>query len=196
MRLALILALAAPPALAEPFQIDARLSHCGYTDASIYCEFHAEGLRYVASSYDGTLYDALEALFDLGTNVPMRVSGEILQSYSLTREVTLSAWQPAEADGSEALRARLEGYWQDATHPGGAILISGGTWEVWQNSAPGAQAIFDLTGSCGDGTAPAVTVAEYDTQGFQSTCFVLRDVSETSLHLWHPETGEDLRFTK
>lgn len=196
VRLTFAIAIAASPALAEPFQIDGRLSHCGYTDASVYCEFHAGGLRYVASSSDGTPYDDLEGMFDLGTNTPMRVSGQILYSASLTRDVTLSAWEPGPPDGSEPLRASLEGYWRDADSPGGALLIHGGTWEVWQNNTPGAQAIFDLTGDCGDGRAPALAVTEYDTKRSETTCWVLHSVTDSSLHLWHPDTGQDLRFTK
>ena len=53
------------PLFAETFQVDGRLSHCGYTDASIYCVIHAGGLRFVASSADGNDAAGLEQLFEL-----------------------------------------------------------------------------------------------------------------------------------
>lgn len=194
--LAVALALLGAPALSEPFEITARLLHC-----HSHCVFLSNGTRYLAPvgtpMMKGLIASVVEeTMKGVRPTHLTHLSGEIQKSTELTFWITVTDLERLAPDGTEPLRAQLEGFWNGRSRSTPMLLITGGSLLIWRRGTEYTEAVFDLTDRCTNGEAPAIEVVEFSELDPVTTCWVIRKISERTLHLWHPGTNKDLRFLK
>lgn len=176
----------APPGThGEPYSISGLLSHCEVTDASVQCELHKDGWRYVASSAFHTDPALLEQMLDLPPNTPMSWRGDLAFYEGANVEVTIRAAQVEGNDPFAALRARLQGFWTSASDPNYQLLIAGGVFEESYENIPTDTRLMELATTCdgarGDG--PYLLAHSYARDG-DVRCFEVFELSDDTLSLF------------
>ena len=176
---------APPGTYGEPYSIGGLLSHCEVTDASLRCELHNDGWRYVASSAFHTDQGLLERLMDLPVNTPMSWRGDLAFYEGANVEVTL---REARAEGNDPfadLRARLQGGWTSASDPNYQLLIAGGVFEEVYENIPTDTRLMELANTCAgaQGDGPYL-LAHSDARDGDIRCFEVWEASATTLSLF------------
>jgi uncharacterized membrane protein len=181
----------------EPYSISGLLSHCEVTDASVQCELHKDGWRYVASSAFHTDQGLLEDLMDLPPNTPMSWRGDLAFYEGANVEVTLREARAEGDDPFAALRARLQGFWTSASDPNYQLLIAGGVFEESYEHIPTDTRLMDLATTCdgarGDG--PYLLAQSYARDG-DIRCFEVFELSRNSLSLFPLGVMRPLDFVR
>lgn len=181
----------------EPYSISGLLSHCEVTDASVQCELHNDGWRYVASSAFHTDSALLERLLDLPQNTPMAWTGDLAFYEGANVEVTIREARVEGSDPFAALRARLQGFWTSASDPNYQLLIAGGVFEEFYENIPTDTRLMELATTCegSRGGGPYVLAHSYGRDG-DIRCFEVWDASATTLSLFPLGVMRPLDFVR
>lgn len=186
----------APPGThGEPYTVSGLLSHCEVTDASVQCELHYDGWRYVASSAFYTDQGMLEGLMDLPPNTPMTWTGDLAGYGGANVDVTIREARVAGVDPYTQVRADLQGFWTSTRDPNYQLLISGGVFEEYYQNIPSDTRLMDLANTCegamGDG--PYLLAQSYARDG-DIRCFEVFELSQDSLSLFPLGVMQPLDF--
>lgn len=188
---------ALPGTHGEPYSISGLLSHCEVTDASVQCELHNDGWRYVASSAFHTDQGVLERMLDLPPNTPMSWTGDLAFYEGANVEVTIRTAEVAGNDPFAALRARLQGFWTSVSDPNYQLLIAGGVFEEVYENIPTDTRLMDLATTCdgAQGDGPYLLAHSYARDG-DIRCFEVWEASATTLSLFPLGVMRPLEFRR
>ncbi|MBN2761255.1 MAG: hypothetical protein JXQ79_12205, partial [Rhodobacteraceae bacterium] len=168
---------------------------CEVTDASVQCELHYDGWRYVASSAFHTDQGMLEGLMDLPPNTPMTWTGDLAGYGGANVDVTIREARVEGVDPYAQVRADLQGFWTSTSDPNYQLLISGGVFEEFYQNIPSDTRLMDLANSCegarGDG--PYLLAQSYARDG-DIRCFEVFELSQGSLSLFPLGVMQPLDF--
>jgi len=187
----------APGTHGEPYRIAGILSHCDVFDASMACEIHADGWRYVANSNDPTPQWLLEELLNLPVNTPIAVSGDLMFYQGLSAEVTIRDYDLTGDDPHAALRAGLQGLWQSTEDPNFQVLIHGGIFEDLYAGQPGDAFMLQLADTC-DGAyedGPAMILHPLYGEDDEPQCYIVYDAG-ARLRVFPIGTMGELTFAR
>ncbi|MBU2942504.1 DUF1036 domain-containing protein [Shimia thalassica] len=180
----------------EPYSVQGILSHCEVFDASMACEIHADGYRYVAYSTAPTPQSLLEDLMAAGENRPIGVSGDMISYEGNVAEITIRDYTFAGEDPYSAHRAAMQGLWRSLDDPNYEVLIFGGIFEELYQQLPTDTSTMFFTQNCegSPGTGPAILLKSYD-RADEDRCMFVLGVGNT-LELAPAGVMNDLRFYK
>ncbi|MCC1482230.1 DUF1036 domain-containing protein [Roseibaca sp. Y0-43] len=185
----------APGTHGEPYTVAGLLSHCEVTDASVQCELHNDGWRYVASSAFYTDQALLERMMDLAPNTPMTWVGDLAGYGGANVDVTIREARVEGSDPYARLRAELQGFWTSTSDPNYQLLIAGGVFEEWYQNIPSDTRLMELANTCegamGDG--PYLLAQSYARDG-DIRCFEVFELSQDSLSLFPLGVMQPLDF--
>lgn len=183
-------ALPAPGTHGEPYTVSGILSHCDVLDASIRCEIHSEGWRYVATSAGEapTPLAILERLNDTALNTPVRISGDLVSYEGHSADVTIREVGPGEPDRFAEVRDALQGLWR--SEHGNEVLIDGGLWQELLLGMPVFRFPMHITDECMRmaSRGPVINLRSAETGEWES-CIVIIDLTATRLHVSFAEAG-------
>ncbi|MBV0910939.1 DUF1036 domain-containing protein [Anianabacter salinae] len=188
----------APGTFGEPYSVSGLLSHCQVNDASMECEIHADGFRYLASSAGQTPLPLLEDMDSLGVNAPVTIEGDLIGYDDITAIVTIRDWSRRPADPYARLRAGLQGQWQSIDDDAFSTLIHGATLEDRYAGVPGATAIFDVGDTCEDalGAGPVLRVTYLDMTDQEPLCWVVIEVTQDYMEMHAVGAMEPFRMLR
>lgn len=187
---------AAPGTYGEPYSVSGILSHCDWYDAGLGCTVIADGWSYLATSYDHTSVDTLEALDGLGVNVPISISGDMISYEGSEALVTITDWQQQGGDPFASTRAALQGSWTSIDDSSYQVLIHGARFEEYYGSIPEDGYTMHFVSACtdGPGDGPAFELVARD--GSVDRCAYLSGVSASGLELFVAGTMHPLTFRR
>jgi uncharacterized membrane protein len=189
-------ARSAPPGThGEPYTVSGLLSHCEVTDASVQCELHNDGWRYVATSAFHTDDALLERLLMLPPNTPMTWVGDLAGYGGANVDVTIREARVEGSDPYAQMRADLQGFWTSTSDPNYQLLIAGGVFEEFYQNIPSDTRLMELANTCegarGDG--PYLLAHSYGRDG-DIRCFEVFELSQGSLSLFPLGVMQPLDF--
>lgn len=186
----------APGTFGEPYSVAGILSHCDFYDAGLGCTVLANGWSYVATSYDNTDQDLLVALEELGVNVPLSISGDMISYEGSEAMITIRDWQVEGRDPYGAARAALQGFWTSTDDPSYQVLIHGSGFEEFSKQIPGSLALMHFSDGCpgAPGDGPAFTLASRDPS--EDRCIFVSGVDGANLELFVAGTMRPLTFRR
>ncbi|MFN3147620.1 MAG: DUF1036 domain-containing protein [Paracoccaceae bacterium] len=138
----------APGTYGEPYTIAGIFSHCDVFDASMQCEIHADGWRYVANSADPTPGWFLEDMMHLPVNTPIVIEGDMIGYQGITADVTIRDYSLEGYDPFAGLRNQLQGFWRSYEDPSYEVVIYGGVFEEMSGGIPTDTSIMTLADTC------------------------------------------------
>lgn len=187
-------AVAEPGTYGEPYSISGVLSHCDVFDATMQCEIHSDGWRYVANSAEPTPLPLLEQLLALPPNTPIGISGDMMSWEGLTAEVTIREYETGGHDAFARQRAAVQGFWRSADDASYEVLIYGGIMEEMYDGVPNDTSLIKWADTCegAHGAGPAMILKSFNDPEFER-CMTLVEASNR-LVLFPVGTMGDLRF--
>lgn len=189
-------AAADPPGThGEPYSIRGILSHCEVFDASMACEVHAEGWRYVANSAGPTPLPLLERLHDMPINTPVTISGDMIGHDGHTAEITIREVTPGGRDSFAHIRDDLQGLWQG--EGGGQVLIDGGLWQELLLGMPAFSFPMFIDTECATmpSASPTINLRAAETGEWES-CFIILELDATRLRIAYAGTGDEQLYRR
>lgn len=180
----------------EPYSIAGILSHCDVFDATMQCEIHNEGWRYVANSVDPTHQWMLEELLMLPVNTPVEIAGDMMSYEGLTANVTLREYSVTGQDAFARERAGVQGLWRSVDDPAYEVLIYGGTMEESHGGVPNEMSLMTWADTCdgADGDGPALLLKSFNDPAFER-CMILQETAPR-LVLFPVGSMRDLVFSR
>lgn len=180
----------------EPYTISGILSHCDVFDASMACEVHADGFRYIASSLDPTPIEFLERFLQMEPNVPVTISGDMISYDGNVAAVTIREFELTGDDPYKEQRAALQGRWQSLDDPNYEVVIRGGIFEELYEQIPTSTSTMFFVESCPDALEPALGIDlkshEYPDE---QRCMIINEITDT-LSLFPIGVMNDLNFRR
>lgn len=180
----------------EPYTISGILSHCDVFDASMACEVHADGYRYIASSLDPTPANLLEDLLQSEPNSPITISGDMISYEEDIAKVTIREFAFTGSDPYKEQRAALQGRWQSLDDPNYEVVIRGGVFEELYEQVPTSTSTMFFVETCPDAPEPALGI-ELKSYEFpeEKRCMIINEISNT-LSLFPVGVMNDLNFRR
>lgn len=187
---------AEPGTHGEPYSISGMFSHCEVFDASMQCEIHANGFRYLASSLDPTPLDMLERLDRLATASAIGISGDMISYEGNRARVTIRDFDQGGQVPHLATLQAIQGRWWSVDDAKYEVLIHGGMFEEYYNGMPSETALIALADGCqgfpGDG--PAIQLHPL-ADAEEDRCFFVGQTGPR-LELFPAGGMNDLRFER
>lgn len=187
---------AAPGTFGEPYSIEGLLSHCDWFDEGLGCTVLADGWRYVATSYDNTPADTLIALDELGVNVPLSISGDMISYEGAEALVTIRDWARAGNDPYAEIRRGLQGFWTSADDARYQVMIHGASFEEYYDQLPQEAFTMQFREGCpgAPGGGAAFQIVARD--GTEDRCAFVSALSSMSFELFVAGTMRPLTFQR
>lgn len=180
----------------EPITVNGLLSHCEVTDASVYCELHADGWRYVATADGVTPHEWLEYFLELPANTPMTWRGEMRDVGATSVDVALADYELEGHDPFAGIRFDMQGAWVSDDDSSYLLIVQGGVFEELYDGIPTDTSFMTLASGCpgqgGDGGTYAIVRS---IQGGEPRCFLVDHVGGHELSLWSVDAMNMLNFT-
>ncbi|WP_372884645.1 DUF1036 domain-containing protein [Shimia sp.] len=180
----------------EPYSIAGILSHCDVFDATMQCEIHNDGWRYVANSADPTPQWMLEELLMQPPNTPISIEGDMMNYQGLTANVTLRGYDIGGADPFARERDGVQGLWRSLDDASYQVLIHGGIMEELYDEVPTDMSLMTWARTCdgAHGDGPALILKSFNDPEFER-CMILHDAT-SRLVLFPVGAMRDLMFTR
>lgn len=158
----------------EPYSVQGILSHCEVFDASMACEVHAEGWRYVANSAGPTRQALLEDLLALPENTPISISGDLIYYEDISADVTIRSYQLGGTDRFASYRRAMQGLWWSLDDPKYELSIHGGIFEEMYLGVPTDTSMMQFGNGCPDfpGPDPVVVVKSFNPEDEDRCMFI------------------------
>jgi hypothetical protein len=180
----------------EAFAVAGILSHCGFYEDGLGCTVLADGRSYVASSYLSTEPDLLMAMFRLGLNVPVRVTGEMIRAEGTEALANFESFATEGTDPWATTRAALQGFWTSTEDPSYQVAILGSSFEEFSGEMPHGLEMMHFVEACADaaGEGPAFRLVSRD--GSEQRCVFVTEVGADRLELFVAGTMRPLGFRR
>lgn len=185
-----------PGTYGEPYTITGILSHCDWYDAGLGCTVLSDGWSYVATSYDHTDTDLLVGLDEMGVNVPITISGDMITWEGTEALVTISTYSGGNSDAYAPFRAEMQGFWTSTDDPSYQVLIHGSTFEEYSQQFPQGPLAMHFRNGCpgAPGEGPAFELA--DRLGTEDRCVFVEGVANGMMDLFVAGTMRPLTFRR
>lgn len=172
------------------------LSHCDVTDANVFCELHAGGTRYIASTDGITPYEWLEYFHELPVNTPATWIGTLRDHGTTSADIALSDYRLEGHDPFANVRFEMQGAWVSDDDSAYQLIVYGGMFEELYDGNPTDSSFMTFGNSCPGGVADGSTyVTLRSVQGDEPRCFLVEWVGGHEMSLWSVEAMNMLNFT-
>lgn len=187
----------APGRHGTPFQIDALFQGCEIEDGKEYCGFHADGLKLRAFHAGPTPDELLFSLEDMAVNLPVRVSGDVVERGRMQVAVVVREVVPRPgADSHADLRAALQGDWVDASDARSEITVRGSEiYHRYQGDFTGTRFLRIAANCDGTGGSGPVLIRTDIGDGAED-CLIVDRMGGQEMALMAADGSTTLRFRK
>ncbi len=114
-----------PGQFGEPFSVRGVFQGCIAGDGDYFCDFHAEGWRWIVYQDGRTPGDIYDALTRLPTGTPVHATGDLVSYGDITTEAMLRGIETLPPDRFEQLLQDMQGRWISADDASSSFVIDG-----------------------------------------------------------------------